>query len=332
MKITNAQKIRLGLFVILSGILLVTALYFIGRKQNIFGSSFYLSAVFSNVNGLKLGNNVRYSGINVGTVKKIVMVNDTTICVDMAIENSILEHMRTDAKAIIGSDGLVGSMVVNIFPGSRTAPLLKPGDTLMSIRKISTNDMISTLNVTNENAAALSAELLKITSSLNEGQGTLGRLLNDEEMGEDLKVTVKNLKKVSQDASAVVNDLRKVISDIEFEESLLYVLVNDSLAAEQFRAILTHLETTSENINAVVSNLDDVVMEVKDGEGTFNYIMTDTTLVREIDETVRNVKKGSELLNENLEAMRHNVLFRGYFKKQEKQQRKEAKKKADGSE
>ena len=329
MKITNAQKIKLGLFVITTGILLVSALYFIGRKQNIFGSTFSISAVFRNVSGLKIGNNVRYSGINVGTVKRIVMVNDTTICVNMSIESDILEHMRTNAKAVIGSDGLVGSMVVNIFPGSRDAALLKPGDTLESIRKINKNDMISTLKVTNGNAAALSAELLRITTSLNEGQGTLGRLLNDEEMGADLKTTIKNLKKVSGDATSVVEDLQGVISDIEFEESLLYVLVNDTVAAEQFRSILIHLEEASHEIDNAAKNLNAVLSEVKEGEGAFNHIMTDTVLVNDIDETVKNIKEGSVLLNENLEAMRHNVLFRGYFKKQEKKERKEAKKRED---
>ena len=325
MRITNAQKIKLGLFVIITAILLVTALYVIGRKQNIFGGTSYVSAIFNNVNGLKLGNNVRYSGINVGTVRKIIMINDTTICVNMALESSILEHIRKDAKAVIGSDGIVGSMVLNIFPGTIESDLLKPGDTLRSIPKISTSDMMSTLSVTNENAAALSSELLKITSSLNEGQGTLGRLLNDEEMGNDLKETVKNLNKVSRDATAVINDLKGVISDIEFEESLLYVLVNDSLAASQFRSTLTHLEASSEQIEDAVENLNSVILEVKEGEGTFNYIVSDTTLVNDIDETVKNVKQGSVLLNENLEAMRHNFLFKGYFKKIEKEEKKEAK-------
>lgn len=326
MRITNAQKIKLGLFVIITGILLVTALYLIGRKQNIFGDTFYVSAVFSNVNGLKLGNNVRYSGINVGTVRRITMINDTTICVDMAVESSILEHIRKDAKAVIGSDGLVGSMVLNIFPGTIEADLLRPGDTLSSIRKISTSDMMSTLSVTNQNAAELSSELLKITNSLNAGQGTLGRLLNDEEMGNDLKETVRNLNKVSREASDVINDLKKVMSDIEFEESLLYVLVNDSVSASQFRSTLTHLEASSKDIEEAVENLNSVILEVKEGDGTFNYIVSDTTLVNDIDETVKNVKQGSVLLNENLEAMRHNFLFKGYFKKLEKEDKKAAKK------
>jgi phospholipid/cholesterol/gamma-HCH transport system substrate-binding protein len=253
------------------------------------------------------------------------MINDTTICVNMAVESDILEHIRKDAKAVIGSDGIVGSMVLNIFPGTVEADLLRPGDTLSSIRKISTSDMMSTLSVTNQNAAELSSELLKITSSLNQGQGTLGRLLNDEEMGNDLKETVKNLNKVSREASEVINDLKTVISDIEFEESLLYVLVNDSVAASQFRSTLTHLETSSEQIEEAVENLNSVILEVKEGDGTFNYIVNDTTLVNDIDETVKNVKQGSVLLNENLEAMRHNFLFKGYFKKMEKEEKKEAK-------
>ena len=124
----------------------------------------------------------------------------------------------------------------------------------------------------------------------------------------------------------LIADLKAVISDIQFEESLLYVLVSDSLAASQFRSTLTHLEASSVEIENAVENLNEIILEVKEGEGTFNYIMTDTTLVNDIGETVKNVKEGSVMLNENLEAMRHNVLFKGYFKKMEKQEKKEAKK------
>ena len=117
-----------------------------------------------------------------------------------------------------------------------------------------------------------------------------------------------------------------MISDIEFEESLLYVLVNDSVAASQFRSTLTHLESSSKQIEEAVENLNSVILEVKEGDGTFNYIVSDTTLVHDIDETVKKVKHGSVLLNENLEAMRHSFLFKGYFNKLEKEEKKEAKK------
>lgn len=325
MKITNAQKAKLGMFVILTGLVLIIALYFIGKKQNLFGETFKITGVFNNVNGLKLGNNVRYAGINVGTVKEITMVNDSTICVDMVIEEGIRKHMKENAFAVVGSDGLVGSMVVNIFPGDGMGEVLKEGDTIFSVRKKSATDMMSTLSITNDNAAELSKELLKIAQSINEGKGTLGLLVNDEEMGTDLKVIVANLKTVSQDASKVIEEIKGVVNSANNEDNLLNVLLKDSITADQFRTIMTNLEQSSEDMKLVISNLNEVTVKVKEGEGALNYFVSDTVLVKDIDETVKNIKKGSVMLNENLEALRHNTFFKGYFKKQEKERLKEEK-------
>ncbi|MDN3644383.1 MlaD family protein [Lutimonas halocynthiae] len=325
MKVTHTQKIKLGTFVIITTILLITALYLIGDKQNLFGNTFKITAVFNNVNGLKLGNNVRYAGINVGTVKEIMMVDDSTICVDMIIEEEIRKHMRENAFAIIGSDGLVGSMVVNVFPGDGRGEILKEGDTIMSVKKRSTADMMSTLGTTNDNVAELSRELLKITRSINEGKGTLGLLVNDEAMGSDLKETIGNLKIASQDASQVIDELKVVVKSVNNEDNLLNVLLKDSIAAQQFRSVMGNLEKSSESILLAITNLNEVIETVKEGEGAFNYLVTDTVLVQNIDETVKNIKEGSVLLNENLEALRHNTFFKGYFKKQEKARLKEEK-------
>ena len=325
MKVTNKQKMRLGIFVILSVATLIYALYIIGKKQNIFGNTFSISAVFQNVSGLKLGNNVRFSGINVGTVRHIEMINDSTICVNMTLEETILQHIRTNSIATIGSDGFVGSMVINISPGKGPATQLHPGDTLRSSKKVSTVDMMSTLSVTNQNAAELSKQLLKITSTINEGKGTLGMLVHDEDMGADLKETVSNLKSASEDVSKVVNEIQKVITAINYEESLIHVLIKDSIAAQQFKNVMSNLEQSSNDINLVISNLNDVILNVKNGEGALNYMVNDTVLVNDINETVKNVKRGSVLLNENLEALQHNTFMKGYFKKQEKQRLKEEK-------
>jgi len=325
MKITNSQKLKLGTFVLITAILLILSLYLIGRKQNLFGNTFKITAVFNNVNGLKLGNNVRYAGINVGTVKEIMMVDDSTICVDMVIEEEIRKHIRENAYAIIGSDGLVGSMVVNVFPGDGKGQILQEGDTIMSVKKKSTSDMMSTLNTTNENVAELSKELLKITHSINEGKGTLGLLINDEAMGTDLKETMGNVKMASQDASKVINELKEVVNAVNNEDNLLNVLLKDSIAAQQFRSIMTNLEQSSADIMIAITNLNEVIETVKDGEGAINYLVTDTILVQNIDETVKNIKEGSVLLNENLEALQHNTFFKGYFKKQEKARLKEEK-------
>ncbi len=325
MKITDTQKAKLGMFVMLTGLILIISLYLIGKKQNLFGDTFKITAVFNNVNGLKNGNNVRYAGINVGTVKAIIMVNDSTICVDMVIEESIRRHMKENAFAVVGSDGLVGSMVVNIFPGNGKGEVLRQGDTISSIRKKSGADMMSTLSITNDNVAELSQEILKITRSINEGKGTLGLLVNDEAMGADLKETIANLKTASHDASKVIDEIKEVVSSVDTEGNLLNVLLKDSVTAEQFRTVVANLEQSSKEINLVINNLNEVILNVKEGEGAFNYLVSDTILVEDIGQTVINIKQGSEMLNENLEALRHNAFFRRYFRKLEKERLKEEK-------
>jgi len=172
---TSIQNLKLGLFVVLGTVLLLMASYLIGNRQNMFVKNFTVNAVFRNVNGLQVGNNVRFSGINIGTVDRIEMMNDTTIYVYMKMEEKMRSHIKNNAIATIGSDGLVGSMLVNIVPGVGEAPLVQEGDQLESYSRIASQDMLSTLNVTNENAALLTSDLLKVTQSLVEGKGTLGR-------------------------------------------------------------------------------------------------------------------------------------------------------------
>jgi len=173
MKNTKSQRVRLGLFVIISTILFVLAVYLIGQRQNMFQKTFTISAYFQNVNGLQKGNNVRYSGINIGTVKGIEMVNDSTIKVDMNIEESILSHIKKNAIATIGSDGLVGNMIVNIVPGKGSDSIISDGDIIASYSKIGPDDILSTLSVSSENAAILTSDLLKITNAMINGKGTL---------------------------------------------------------------------------------------------------------------------------------------------------------------
>ncbi|WP_222983403.1 MlaD family protein [Flagellimonas meishanensis] len=326
MEKTTAQNIRLGIFVIIGTLLLVTAAYLIGNRQNMFGDTFPLSAVFKNTNGLQNGNNVRFSGINVGTVSRIEMINDTTIKVHMIIEEKMSAHIKKDAVATIGSDGLVGSMLVNIVPGKGDADLVEPGDQLKSYSKIASQDMLSTLNTTNENAALLTAELLQVTESLTQGKGTLGRLLNDTIMANDLKHTITNLKYSSQEASTTLAALNNMIKNIDFEQSTAGVLLADSISGEQMRSIISNLENSSNGIEKIVGDLGVLLEDVKGGKGALRYLSQDTTMVNQLESTMLNIEMGAEKFNQNMEALKHNFLTRGYFKKLERQQKKEAKK------
>ncbi|HKO76951.1 MAG TPA: MlaD family protein, partial [Flavobacterium sp.] len=236
MEKTDSEKIKLGIFVITGLTLFILVVYFVGNKQKMFGKTDHLTAVFSNVNGLQLGNNVRYSGINIGTVRGIEMVNDTTIYVDMIIDKSMFPHIKKDALASIGSDGLVGSMVINIAPGKGSQSQIQPGDIIQSLDRIRTDDLLSTLSVTNKNAALLTADLLRITKEITQGKGSLGTLLNDTIMASDLKQTMNYLKITSKGTTEIVENLNKRVMALGDKNSVIGVL-NDPVTAQKIRTI-----------------------------------------------------------------------------------------------
>lgn len=318
MKKSASQKIKLGVFVIIGTMFLITALYFIGNRQNLFNRNIKIKSQFTNVNGLELGNNVRYSGINVGTVSKIQMIGDTQIIVEMLIRESVGVHIKKDAVATISSDGLVGNMIVNIIPRKGELSPVVSGDTIQSYSRIGTEDMLTTLNVTNENAALLTADLLKITTSIIKGKGTIGVLINDSIMAQDLKQTIFQLKKASTGASKAIAELQDIISSVHQNESIASVLLTDSISGQKMKIIMDNLEQSSTEIVEVTKNLNSVVKNVKEGEGALNYLANDSILVKNIETTMNNIKQGTDRFNQNMEALKQNFLFRGYFKKLEK--------------
>jgi len=322
MKKTTSEKLKLGVFVILGLILFVTGIYFIGQKQNLFGKMITISANFNNVSGLQHGNNVRYSGINVGTVKSITMVNDSTIKIDMNIEEKMVKHIKKDAIATIGTDGLVGNMIVNIIPGKGNGTIIVSGDEIQSYTKIGTDDMLNTLSVTNENAALLTAKLLKVADALAEGKGTFSMLVNDTVMAANLKQTVNQLRITSIESSKAMKELNNIISSLNFNESVAGVLLNDTIQARKVKSIIVNLEDSSKDIKGVITNLNETLINVKDGEGAINFLSNDKEFVKNLEQTIKNIHDGADKFSQNMEALKHNFFTRGYFKKLERQEKR----------
>lgn len=321
------HKTRVGLFVVFGTLALIAALYFIGNRQHIFSKNIQVYAVFQNVNGLQLGNNVRYSGINVGTVSKIEMIEEASIVVQMMVEAKTATYIKRDAIATIGSDGLVGSMVVNILPGQENLPVIVSGDTIPTYSKIGADDMLSTLNVTNENAALLTADLLKITNKILEGEGALGALITDSTLTKDIRLTLANLKETTDGANRLIGSLNYKVSKIDMENSAAGVLLNDTLLGNQVLQMVSNLEQSSVAISETSKQLASIMSQINTAESTFNYLTKDEILPKTIDSTMLEIKEASQKLNENMEALKHNFLFRSYFKKQEREAKKNDKNK-----
>ena len=195
---TQNFKIRLGLFIAGGIALFVIAIFLIGKQQNLFNPVFELTTTFKNVSGLQVGNNVRFTGISVGIVDNIKIINDSTVRVDMLIRKSVQQFIKSDCMVAIGSEGLIGDRLLIITRGSPDAQLVKAGQYLASTEPVEIDAIIASLQVTAGNAEVVSELLGEIMFNINSGNGTLGRLINDSAIAENLSQTMYNLKTSSK--------------------------------------------------------------------------------------------------------------------------------------
>jgi phospholipid/cholesterol/gamma-HCH transport system substrate-binding protein len=193
---THSQKfkIRLGLFVAGGLALFVLAVFIIGKQKNLFDPVFKLTTTFYNVSGLQVGNNVRFSGIAVGTVDNISIINDSTVRVEMLIKKSVQQFIKSDCGVTIGSEGLIGDRLLIITQGTNDAPLAKEGQELVSSEPVETDAIMASLEITAGNAEIITNQLAEIMIKINSGEGTLGKLISDSTIAENLNQTMKNLK------------------------------------------------------------------------------------------------------------------------------------------
>ena len=191
-------KIRLGLFIAIGIFIFVVAIFLIGKQKNLFNPVYSLTTTFYNVGGLQVGNKVRFSGINVGTVDAVEIVNDSTVKVTMFIKKDTQKFIKSNSEVSIGSEGLIGDKLLQISQGTSNADFAKDGAALVSSEPIELDEIFASLKVTAENAEIITDELAEIMITINEGEGTLGRLIKDPKIAENLSKTMSNLESSSK--------------------------------------------------------------------------------------------------------------------------------------
>ncbi len=194
MKKNARNNIRLGIFVSTSLFLLITGIYFIGSRQQLFGSTFTIRGIFKDISGLQVGNNVRFSGITVGIVENISQLNDTSVQVDMLIDANSRKFIKKDAKAIVGSDGLMGNKIIVISPGAASKMEIANNDLIQTAVPINMDDILLKLKITSDNSANITGNLSAISNNVREGKGTIGMLLMDTTFSKNLAGAVENIK------------------------------------------------------------------------------------------------------------------------------------------
>ena len=208
MKTTSGQKIKIGVFVLAGLAVLVFAIFFIGNRKGLFSTTFNVHGMFKNVNGLQVGNNARFAGINVGVVEDIEIVNDTTVKVVLTLNDNVRKFIKKDAKLSIGTDGLMGDKLVVISPGgAETNATVRNGDQLLAVNPIDIDKIIKRVTGIADDAGDLIAGLSEIVDKVNHGHGTIGRLLNNDQMAKNMESTVKQAQSTMQTVKASTTTL-----------------------------------------------------------------------------------------------------------------------------
>lgn len=321
------NNIKLGVFVMAGLLLLILGLYMIGRDTNLFGHNFQLRARFDNVQGLTVGNNVRYAGIQVGTVKKVKILSDTLIEVTMLIEEKMKPFIHGNDLVSISTDGLMGNKLINIISAKDNALPVQDNDILPVKAGANTDAMLETLDRTNNNIARITEDLQMTVQRINSSKSLWG-ILDDETLSQNLKVSLVNIRKATNGANSLVAHIDTIIGDIKNGKGSLGAILTDTSIAYNLKEAIAKIQIVGHNANQLAGELADITQDVKDeirnGKGTLNALLKDSVLTIKLNNSLSNIEQGTASFNQSMEALKHNFLLRGYFRRQEKQHRKEA--------
>jgi phospholipid/cholesterol/gamma-HCH transport system substrate-binding protein len=321
----NNRPVIVGIFIFIGLLILAATIFTLGSQKKTFAKSVCINALFDDVGGLQKGGNIWFSGLKVGTVKSIGFHGDSQVDVQMSIELSAVPHIHADAKAKVSSDGLIGNKIVVIYGGTHTTPTIKENDVLATEGVISTDDMMATLQENNKNILAITTDFKSISRKLDQGEGTLGALLNDPSIANkldatasDLQVTLANLKLVSENSKHVMANFQQFSRELNQSGNSIHDLVNDTLMYRSVNNSLAEVQKATQTLHQFTLNLKDVSSKLNQDNNALGLLLNDPNTANTIKETMTNLETSSKKLDENLEAMRHNFLFRRGFRKMKK--------------
>ncbi len=243
MKATTSQKAKIGLFTIAGILILVAGIFLIGKNKNLFGDTFHIYGTFNNVGGLQVGNNIRFAGINIGTVEDISIVSDTMIRVDMTLQSRIKSFLKATSIASIGSDGLMGDKLITIAAGDQTTILLNNGGHIKTNNPLDFDKTIARFTKVAANAESLSGSLAAISLQITQGKGSLGRLLYSDNLANSLEGSVNNAETITGSLAGISTNIKSG------KGSLGRLLYNDTLAKS--------LEGTAANAKLTMATIQD---------------------------------------------------------------------------
>lgn len=323
----NKRTVIVGLFVTIGLLILLVGIFTLGGQKKSFVPSITVQAVFDNVNGLQKGDNVWFSGVKVGIVKSVEFNGSSQIKVTMHIERKAQEFIRKDAKAKVGAEGFIGNKLVVIYGGTPKAEPIENGENLQVEHSLSTDDMMATLQKNNENLVAITTDFKTVSSRLVNGEGTVGALLNDASLYKSLQNTANNLQTAAHNSELLSGRIAAYTAELQKPGSLANGLVHDTLIMTNLQAAVKQINDAANAAHSFTANLKTVGDQLQTNDNTVGLLLNDKETAEQMRGIIENLNSGSRKLDEDLEALQHNFLFRGFFRKKAKQEAKDAKNK-----
>jgi phospholipid/cholesterol/gamma-HCH transport system substrate-binding protein len=315
------ERTKLGVFVAGGTVLFLIAVFFIGNASNFFNKTFVVSAIFKNVEGLKEGDKVWLSGVQIGVVKTVRIVHVGEVAVSLSLREKQNEFIRKNASASIGSDGLIGNRIVVIQPGDSPS-IIQEKDTLNAVSPADTQQLINIAKEVGENTKSVTFDLKTISSKIKNGQGLIGELLNEGPFAKDLRQTVANFKTSGENIAKASREIKDVAEEMKQGKGLVPALLSDTSYVSTFRDAIFNIKKVSANAAKISKSLESITTKMNDKNNTVGVLLADTAVAHQIKTIIKNSEIASYKLDENMEALKHNFLTRGYFRKLEKEKKK----------
>lgn len=304
-----------GLFIIIGLIFLLAGILTIGNLHETFVRKIKVTVLFDDVAGLQPGNNIWFSGVKIGTVSNLNFIGKSQVRVIMKIDEKAVPYIRKDAKVKLSTDGLIGNKILVIYGGTEKSPEVKEGDTLGIEKTFSTEDMMNTFQENNKNFLVISNNLKSMSIKLANGEGSIGKLLKDETLYNTITATTESLQLASINAQQMIAKLSDFSSKLNDKGTLANQLVTDTTVFNSLKKSVVQIQNMSDTAKQLVTNLKNASTNPKSPLGV---MLHDEKTGSELKSAITNLESSSKKLDEDLEALQHNFLFRRYFKKKGK--------------
>jgi len=318
-EINTHKKLAVGIFLFAGLTILIIGVLTIGGQHKAFTKSIQLQVVFNDVQGLQTGNNIWLSGMKVGTVKKVSFYGNSQVEVILNIERQAQQHIRKDSKARISTDGLVGNKIVVITGGSDMAATVADNDHLESDQLPGLSEMTSTLQASNGNLLAITSNLKAISEKLKSGQGTLGELLNDPSFADQIHGSLSHLQAASATSEKMIANLQDFSSRLRDPNGLANELITDTTVFSHLRHAASQLDEAAASASDFSTSLRTAGQGLNDTHSPIGLMLHDQETTDNLQRTIKNLRVSSQELSDDLLALQHNFLLRGFFKKKQKE-------------